>query len=182
MVDFDEQDIALRLPRISSTVPDGMEDWTVRVPSPSAHRWSALNGLAHGLVWAFPFVMIALTWRRFGDSSNTFWTVLFFTIGMVLLILFIIKGLIAPRTWWFAYTEHEVIIEHGIVFEARDYLVFDRVQYLERRAGPIMKSFGMASLIFDTAAGRATIPAAAMDDIEEIETQVRVAMQRAAVV
>jgi membrane protein YdbS with pleckstrin-like domain len=182
MVHFDDHDISLTLPRITSTVSGDLEGWTVRVPSPKARWWSVLNGLAHGAIWAFPFLMMALTWRRFASSDNNAGTVLFFTIGMVLLILFLIKGIIAPRTWWFAYTEHEIIIEHGIVFEARDYLVFDRVQYLERRAGPIMKAFGMASLVFDTAAGRATIPAASMDDIDEIETLVRAGMQRAAVV
>ena len=69
-----------------------------------------------------------------------------------------------------------------MLFKARDHLAFDRVQYLERRTGPIMRPAGLASLIFDTAAGRATVPAAELADIQAIEDHVRVAMQRASLV
>ncbi len=152
------------------------------MPSPRARQWSLLNGLAHGLVWAFPFVALALVWRRAsGSDGNPFWPVLLFSIGMVLLIVFLIKGIVAPRTWWFAYTDRELIVEHGIVFKARDHIAFDRVQYLERRSGPFMRPRKLASLGFETAAGRATIPAAELDDIEAIEESVRVTMLRAGV-
>ncbi len=105
-----------------------------------------------------------------------------FAIGMLLLVILLIKGILTPRTWWFAYTERELIVEHGLVIKARDHVAFDRVQYIERRAGPLMRPRALASLILDTAAGRATIPAAEMSDIEALEEYLRVAMQRAAVV
>ncbi|HET9661727.1 MAG TPA: PH domain-containing protein [Thermomicrobiales bacterium] len=182
MGDFDEHDIS-RPPRHSSTFdPETLEGWTVRLPSTQARRWSALNGLAHGLVWAFPFVAIALVWRRAsGPDGDQLWPTIFFTIGMLLLIVLLIKGILVPRTWWFAYTEHELIVEHGLIIKARDHLAFDRVQYLERRSGPIMRPSGLASLIFDTAAGRAIVPAAELADIDTIEERVRVAMLRATV-
>jgi len=41
---------------------------------------------------------------------------------------------------------------------------------------------GVATLVFDTAAGRATVPAALADDISIVEAHVRAAMQRAAVI
>jgi membrane protein YdbS with pleckstrin-like domain len=174
-----------RLPVSPDTIfePTELNGWTVRRPEAPARRWALLNGLAHGLVWAFPFVMLALVWRRIsGSDGNAFWPASIFSIGILLLILFLLKGIFSPRTWWFAYTDRELIVEHGIVFKARDHLAFDRVQYLERRAGPIMKSLDLASLVFDTAAGRATVPAATMGDIAAIEEHVRVAMQRAEVV
>lgn len=182
MGDFDDHDISLTLQLNPTFGTEGLEGWTVRFPSPQARRWSMLNGLAHGLVWAFPFVTAALLWRRAsGPDGNAFWPALLFSIGMVLLILLLIRGILTPRTWWFAYTDRELILEHGILFKARDHLAFDRVQYLERRSGPIMRPSKLASLIFDTAAGRATIPAAELADIEEIETRVRAAMQQATV-
>jgi membrane protein YdbS with pleckstrin-like domain len=137
----------------------------------------------HGLVWAFPFVMAALVWRRAsGSDGNALWPSLLFAIGMLLLVILLVKGILVPRTWWFAYTDRELIIEHGLVIKARDHVAFDRVQYLERRAGPLMRPRKLASLNFETAAGRATVPAAALPDIEAIEASVRVAMLRAAVV
>jgi hypothetical protein len=45
-----------------------------------------------------------------------------------------------------------------------------------------MRPAGLASLTFDTAAGRATVPAAELADIQAIEDHVRVAMQRASLV
>lgn len=163
--------------------PTRLEGWTVRRPSAKAWSWSLLHGLAVGLVWLFPFATAALLWRRVaGPDGDKIWPVLLFSIGMVLLIISLIKGALVPRTWWFAYTDRELIVEHGLFFKARDHLTFDRVQYLERRSGPIMRPRGIASLIFDTAAGHATIPAAEQADIEAIEEHVRLAMQRAAVI
>jgi membrane protein YdbS with pleckstrin-like domain len=182
MGDFDDHDISLSPGRGDTFGPETLEGWTVRLPSAQARRWSALNGLAHGLVWAFPFVATALVWRRAsGPDGDKLWPTLIFASGMLLLIVLLIKGILVPRTWWFAYTNNELIIEHGLLFKARDHLAFDRVQYLERRAGPIMRPIGLASLIFDTAAGRATVPAAALTDIETIEEHVRTGMQRATV-
>jgi membrane protein YdbS with pleckstrin-like domain len=182
MAAIDDRDLRLPVSPGAVFAPDELTGWTVRRPSARAQRWSLLNGLAHGLVWAFPFVMLALVWRRVsGADGNELWPALNFSIGIVLLLLFLIKGIFSPRTWWFAYTDRELIAEHGIVFKARDHLAFDRVQYLERRSGPIMRSLRLSSLIFDTAAGRATVPAAEVGDIDAIEEHVRVAMQRAAV-
>jgi membrane protein YdbS with pleckstrin-like domain len=162
--------------------PEGLVGWTVRRPTEQMRQWALLSGLAHGLVWAFPFVAAALVWRRAsGADGNPLWPALLFTIGMLLLIAFLIKGILVPRTWWFAYTQHELIVEHGLVFKARDHVAFDRVQYLERRSGPFMRPRKLASIGFETAAGRATVPAAEQTDIEVIEEHVRLAMQRASV-
>jgi len=183
MGEFDDHDISLTLQLNPTLSKEGLGNWTLRTPSPGARRWSVLHGLARGLVWAFPFVTLALLWRRAsGSDGNTFWPAFFFTIGMLLLIIQLVKGILMPRTWWFAYTDRELILEHGVLFKARDHLAFDRVQYLERRTGPIMRPAGLASLIFDTAAGRATVPAAELADIQAIEDHVRVAMQRASLV
>ncbi|TXG79367.1 MAG: hypothetical protein E6R14_11160 [Thermomicrobiales bacterium] len=160
-----------------------LSGWIVWVPDRSTQRWSLLHGLAVGLVWLFPFATAALLWRRVaGPDGDKIWPVVLFSIGMVLLIISLIKGALVPRTWWFAYTDCELIVEHGLFFKARDHVAFERVQYLERRSGPLMRPRGLASLIFDTAAGRATIPAAEQADIEAIEEHVRLAMQRAAVI
>ena len=183
MVDYDDYDISSVGLNKTPFDPSALVGWNVRRPTRAAQRWSLLNGLAHGLVWAFPFVAAALVWRRAsGADGDPLWPALLFTTGMLLLILFLLKGIFTPRTWWFAYTDRELIVEHGIVIKARDHLTFDRVQYVERRAGPIMRSLGIISLVFDTAAGRAVVPAAVLADVELIEQEVRVAMQRAAVV
>ena len=183
MVDFGDHHDAMSLKGEPIFEPELSEDWIVRRPSAEARRWSVLHGLIHGLVWAFPFVAAALLWRRVtGADGTAFWPTLLFIIGMLLLLMLLIKGIVLPRTWWFAYNDHELIVEHGLLFKARDHLAFDRVQYLERRAGPIMRSRGLASLVFDTAAGRAIVPAAETEDIAAIEQRVRVAMQRAAAI
>ncbi len=180
---FDDHDISLSLRRDPTSGAEELKGWTVRTPTSRARRWSALHGLAHGLVWAFPFVTLALLWRRVsGSDGDKLWPALIFSIGMVLLIVQLLKGIFTPRTWWFAYTDRELIVEHGLLFKARDHLAFDRVQYLERRSGPIMRPLRLASIAFDTAAGRATVPAAELADVAAIEEQVRASMQRATVV
>lgn len=182
MVDFDDQHVAMSLKGAQIFELELLDGWAVRRPTPQARRWAQLSGLAHGLVLAFPFVAIALLWRlASGADGDKLWPVLIFSIGMVLLLISLIKGIVVPRTWWFAYNDRELIVEHGLLFKARDHVALDRVQYLERRAGPIMRHLGLASLIFDTAAGHATVPAAQLDDIAAIELRVRAAMQHASV-
>jgi len=181
MVDFDDQTISFATQRTDLSHPDHLAGWTVRGASLQARRWSVVRGLVYGLVWAFPFVAAALLWRRIA-GSDTLGPTLLTAIGIALMIAWLIGGILSPRVWWFAYTADELIIEHGLLFRRRDHLAFDRVQYLTRRAGPLMRSMGVAALVFDTAAGRATVPAALADDISAVEEYVRVAMQRVAVV
>lgn len=182
VADFDDQFISVSTKRAELPLPSELAGWSMRLPSPRARRWSALRGLVYGLVWAFPFVAIALVWRRIaGSEGNTLWPTLIAVTGGVLLILWVLEGILSPRYWWFAYTSDELIVEHGLLFKRRDHLAFDRVQYLERRAGPIMRSMGLSSLDFDTAAGRASIPAAEPADITIIEAHVRAAMLQATV-
>ncbi|MCC6674234.1 MAG: PH domain-containing protein [Thermomicrobiales bacterium] len=183
MVDFDDQTISFGMQRTELPPPDHLAGWIVRRPSPQARRWSVARGLVYGLVWAFPFVTAALLWRRIaGSDADTVGPTILTAAGVVLSIVWLIVGIFAPRFWWFAYTANELIIEHGLLFRRRDHLAFDRVQYLTRRAGPLMRSMGVATLVFDTAAGRATVPAALADDISIVEAHVRAAMQRAAVI
>jgi membrane protein YdbS with pleckstrin-like domain len=182
-VTIDDYVIGVQGKRSADFSPQGLVGWTVRTPTEQMRQWALLSGLAHGLVWAFPFVAAALVWRlASGSDGNPLWPALLFSIGIVLLIIFLIKGILVPRTWWFAYTQEELIVEHGLLFKARDHIAFDRVQYLERRAGPFMRPRKIASIGFETAAGRAVVPAAELPDVAVIEEHVRLAMQRAAVV
>jgi membrane protein YdbS with pleckstrin-like domain len=181
-VTIDDYSIGIQGKSAADFSPEGLVGWNVRRPTKQMRQWSLLNGLAHGLVWAFPFVAAALVWRRAsGSDGDPLWPTLLFAIGMLLLVACLIKGILVPRTWWFAYTDHELIVEHGLFFKARDNVAFDRVQYLERRSGPFMRPRKLASIGFETAAGRATVPAAELTDIEAIEEHVRLAMQRIAV-
>ncbi len=130
MVDYDDYDISSVGLNKTPFDPSALVGWNVRRPTRAAQRWSVLNGLIHGLVWAFPFVTAALLWRRVAGADGTaFWPTLLFIIGMLLLLMLLIKGIVLPRTWWFAYNDHELIVEHGLVIKARDHLTFDRVQY-----------------------------------------------------
>jgi len=183
MVDFDDHTISFGSRRTDLLPPDQLAGWIVRKPSPQAQRWSVVRGLVYGLVWAFPFVAAAQLWRRIAGGDDTpAGPALLVAIGIALLIIWLIVGVLGPRFWWFAYTADELIVEHGLLFRRRDHLAFERVQYLTRRAGPIMRSFGVAALVFDTAAGRSTVPAVLTADITAVEAHVRAAMQRAAIV
>lgn len=65
------------------------------------------------------------------------------------------------RHWRYEIGEAEVDLQHGWVTVTRTLVPMARIQHVDTRRGPLQRRFGLASVVFYTAAGASEIPALA---------------------
>lgn len=73
------------------------------------------------------------------------------------------------QRWYYQVDEHEVDLQSGIIIITRTLVPIKRVQHVDTRQGPILRSYGLADVTISTAATTHRIPA--LD--EETADQVR---------
>ena len=62
------------------------------------------------------------------------------------------------RRWRYEIDRDEIDIRHGSLAIRRTLVPISRVQHVETRRGPLQRVFGLATVIFHTAAGGSEIP------------------------
>ena len=79
------------------------------------------------------------------------------------------------RQWRYEIRESEVDLQRGIFWVSRTLVPLARIQHVDTRQGPLQRRFGLATVVFYTAAGPNEIPelstpdaAAARDRIAEL--------------
>lgn len=107
----------------------------------------------------------------FSSGGLSFWMIGGFT--FVLIICTVLAVLFIPeirwRRWAYEVDEHEVDLQSGIIIVTRTLVPVKRVQHVDTRQGPILRSYGLADVTISTAATTHRIPA--LD--EEMADQVR---------
>ena len=76
--------------------------------------------------------------------------------------LFVVLAGVAPalrwRRWRYEIREDEVDLQRGIVWVSRTLVPLARIQHVDTRNGPLQRRFGLATVVFYTAAGPNQIP------------------------
>ena len=70
-------------------------------------------------------------------------------------------GVVPPlrwRRWRYEIREDEVDLQRGIVWISRTLVPLARIQHVDTQRGPLQRRFGLATVIFYTAAGPNQIP------------------------
>ena len=62
------------------------------------------------------------------------------------------------RRWRYDIREGEVDLQQGIVWVSRTLVPLARIQHVDTRQGPLQRRFGLATVVFYTAAGANRIP------------------------
>ncbi|MCT1458310.1 PH domain-containing protein [Aestuariimicrobium sp. p3-SID1156] len=77
------------------------------------------------------------------------------------------------RAWHYAQTEHDLMISHGLMFKELQVIPYGRMQTVEVSAGPILRSFGLATVTMKTAtdANSAMIPGLAADEADRLREE-----------
>lgn len=105
------------------------------------------------------------------ESGFSIWmliaTSIFFVIITSLLVFFVPE--IRWRRWSYQVDEHEIDLQHGIFIVTRTLVPVKRVQHVDTRQGPILRSYNLADVTISTAATTHRIPA--LD--EEVADEVR---------
>lgn len=76
------------------------------------------------------------------------------------------------RRWRYEIREDEIDIRHGALSIRRTLVPMSRVQHVETRSGPLQSMFGLATVIFHTAAGQNLIPQLLEAEADEVRRRV----------
>ena len=78
------------------------------------------------------------------------------------LVLFTVLTVVMPdlrwRRWRYEIREDEVDLQRGIVWVSRTLVPLARIQHVDTQSGPLQRRFGLATVVFYTAAGANRIP------------------------
>ena len=76
------------------------------------------------------------------------------------------------RRWRYEIRDEEVDLQRGIVWVSRTLVPLARIQHVDTRHGPLQRWFGLATVIFYTAAGANHIPELAAPVAAEVRDRI----------
>lgn len=110
----------------------------------------------------------------FGATQMSYWM-----IGAIAFVLVVLSGLaiffipeIRWQRWAYEIDEHEVDLQSGIIIITRTLVPIKRVQHVDTRQGPILRSYGLADVTISTAATTHRIPALEEEKAGEVRNQI----------
>jgi uncharacterized protein len=78
------------------------------------------------------------------------------------LVLLVLLASVVPdlrwRRWRYEIRDDEVDLQRGIVWVTRTLVPLARIQHVDTQSGPLQRRFGLATVVFYTAAGANQIP------------------------
>jgi uncharacterized protein len=79
-------------------------------------------------------------------------------VGVLLVISVGVTPGLRWRRWRYEIREDEVDLQRGIVWVSRTLVPLARIQHVDTQSGPLQRRFGLATVVFYTAAGANQIP------------------------
>ena len=126
--------------------------------APAARRLWRLEG-------AFA-ALLAIVAAAVADAATSGWVGL--VAWLAALLVAVAAVVLVPelrwRRWRWEVREHEVDIRRGTLTVTRTLVPMLRVQHVDTRRDPLEQLFGLATVVFHTAAGENRIPALPLDE------------------
>ncbi len=108
------------------------------------------------------------------EGFQSMWSLL--AISLVLLVISLLGIFFIPqirwRRWYYEVDEHEIDLQSGIFFITRTLVPIKRVQHVDTRQGPILRSYNLADVTISTAATTHRIPALDEDVADQVRDQI----------
>jgi uncharacterized protein len=76
------------------------------------------------------------------------------------------------KRWRYEIREEEIDLLQGVIYVKRTVIPMVRVQHVDTHQGPILRKYGLTSVMFSTAAGRHHIPALADETAARVRNQI----------
>lgn len=109
-----------------------------------------------------------------GSGQMSLWI-----ISAITFVLVVIAGLaiffipeIRWQRWSYQVDEHEIDLQSGILIITRTLVPVKRVQHVDTRQGPILRSYGLADVTISTAATTHRIPALEEETAEAVRDRI----------
>lgn len=94
----------------------------------------------------------------------------------IVIVLGALWTFLTPRIrynqWRFEIRDDEVDLLHGIVVKTRQIIPMSRIQHVDTVRGPIQRRYGLASVVFYTAAGSMMIPELSHERAASVRDQI----------
>ncbi len=105
------------------------------------------------------------------------WPVFIIFAAVLVLILFAYLSiylipLIRWRRWRYEVREHEIELQHGVIFITRTLVPMVRVQHVDTKQGPLLRKYQLATVTVSTAATVHEIPALQIEEAEELRVYI----------
>lgn len=139
---------------------------------PRAKRVWFISEIVQTVVWtviagAIAFVLIRVFER------DWLWPVV---VAVAIFVLSAVWAFLGPslryRQWRYEIREDEVDLQHGILVKTRQLVPMARIQHVDTRRGPLQQRFGLASVVFFTAAGSMEIPALSREHAADVRNRI----------
>lgn len=126
------------------------------------------------MLFLFLIPIVLWMYTYFGAAEMSLWLILAITVLLVVIsglaILFVPE--IRWQRWSYQVDEHEVDLQSGILIVTRTLVPVKRVQHVDTRQGPILRSYGLADVTISTAATTHRIPALNEETAEEVRDRI----------
>lgn len=128
-----------------------------------------LIGLVILVIVASAIMVVLHRWRDIGLG----WTVgIPVAIAVVGGLLAWLDAVVRYRVWRYEIRADEVDLQHGLITQRRQLVPMARIQHVDSRQGPLERRYGLATVLFYTAAGGMEIPALNVDHAAEVRNQI----------
>lgn len=139
---------------------------------PRAKRMWLISELIQTVIWTAIVGAAAFAWIRVLDRDWLWPTLIAVAIVVPSLAWAFVGPAIRYRQWRYEIREEEVDLQHGVVVKTRQLVPMARIQHVDTRRGPLQQRFGLASVVFFTAAGSMEIPALAHEDAQDVRNRI----------
>lgn len=141
------------------------------LPRVSKKAWRINNGIWVLLIWLIPLGLGAYLFLGRIMPAWIFWVSTGLALVFTVLLLVIIPN-IRWQLWRYHIDEHEIDLEHGIFIIRRTLIPIKRVQHVDTRQGPVLRSYELADVVISTAATTHKIPALQESTADQVRTEI----------
>lgn len=109
----------------------------------------------------------------FADETTHFWSGPYCLVSIVLYVVLLTLDLFALTTFRYSRWRYQLFpgfleIENGIIWRKHVVIPFIRVQNTDTRQGPVLRAFGLASVMVSTAGASFEIPGLRAEEADQV--------------
>lgn len=163
---------------VASPPPHALDDEIGRLTEPRdrldprAKRVWFISEIIQTVVWTVIASAIAFVLIRVFDRDWLSPVVVAGAIFALSAIWAFVGPSLRYRQWRYEIREDEVDLQHGILVKTRQLVPMARIQHVDTRRGPLQQRFGLASVVFFTAAGSMEIPALSQEHAADVRNRI----------
>lgn len=141
-----------------------------RIPRTAVNVWRISGAILSLMLWLIPAGFWFFDIERVIDLSTYL-----IMIGVLLVIsalfIFVIPYFRWKR-WRYEVNEHEIDLQHGLFIVQRTLVPVNRVQHVDTRQGPLLRSYKLSNVAISTAATTHQIPALTDENADTVRDQI----------